>query len=296
MSIKLIAADKTDVGRQREQNEDAVYKRVESSGEGDCGLFIVADGMGGYQAGEVASRLAVERISKALALFFDPISDQPTIKLHLETEPAADTDATTQINTRPQADHAQKTSKLPEMASMPDDEHRIREAIRAANDDIIHYGEQHPSARGLGSTLTMALVLNDRAYVANIGDSRTYHLRQGKLEAVTKDHSLVAKLVETHQIAPDEIYSHPQRNVIYRSLGAGRKNVDPDIFQITLEPGDTLLLCCDGLWEMVRRPDLERELKAKSSPQSICDRLIELANANGGEDNISAIVVQASAH
>lgn len=296
MSIKLTAADKTDVGRQREQNEDAVYKRVESSGEGDYGLFIVADGMGGYQAGEVASRLAVERISKALALFFDPIADQPTIKLHLDAEPAADSDATIRINNRPPADHAQKTSKLPEMASLLSDEQRIRDAVQAANDDIIRYGEQHPSARGLGSTLTMALVLNNRAYVANIGDSRTYHLRHGKLEAITKDHSLVAKLVETKQIAPEEVYSHPQRNVIYRSLGAGRKKVEVDIFQITLEPDDALLLCCDGLWEMVRRPDLERELKAKQSPQSICDRLIDLANEHGGEDNISAIVVQASAH
>lgn len=296
MSIKLTAADKTDVGKQREQNEDAVYKRVESSNEGDYGLFIVADGMGGYQAGEVASRLAVERISKTLGLFFEPIADQPTLKLHLDTESPADPDTTIRINARHPADNAQKTIKLPEMASAQNDEQRIRDAIQAANDDIIRYGEQHPAARGLGSTLTMALVLNNRAYVANVGDSRTYRLQHGNLEPITKDHSLVAKLVETKQIEPEEVYSHPQRNVIYRSLGAGRKRVEVDIFHISLEPGDTLLLCCDGLWEMVRRPDLERELKTNNSPQSICDRLIELANANGGEDNISAIVVQASAH
>lgn len=296
MPIKLTAADKTDVGKQREQNEDSVYKRVESSNEGDYGLFIVADGMGGYQAGEVASRLAVERISKTLGLFFDPIADQPTVKLQLDAEPPADRDATIQINASRPVDNAQKTIKLPEMASAQIDEQRIRDAIQAANDDIIRYGEQHPSARGLGSTLTMALVLNNRAYIANIGDSRTYRLQHGKLEAVTKDHSLVAKLVETKQIEPEEVYSHPQRNVIYRSLGAGRKRVEVDIFHISLEPGDVLLLCCDGLWEMVRRPELEQALKTNNSPQSICDRLIELANANGGEDNISAIVVQASAH
>ena len=297
MSIKLTAADKTDVGKQREQNEDSVYKRVETSNEGDYGLFIVADGMGGYQAGEVASRLAVERISKTLGLFFDPIADQPTIKLQLEeAQPPTDPDATIQINSRRPVDNTQKTIKLPEMASAPSDEQRIRDAIQAANDDIIRYGEQHPAARGLGSTLTMALVLNNRAYIANVGDSRTYRLQHGKLEPITKDHSLVAKLVETKQIEPEEVYSHPQRNVIYRSLGAGRKRVEVDIFHISLEPGDTLLLCCDGLWEMVRRPVLERELNANTSPQSICDRLIELANANGGEDNISAIVVQASAH
>lgn len=294
MPIKLTAADKTDTGRQREQNEDAVYKRVESSDEGDCGLFIVADGMGGYQAGEVASRLAVKKISEILKHFFVPIEEQPTVKLQLE--PAADPDATLQLNTHRQPDHTQQTRKLPEMASMPSDEQRIRDAIQAANDEIIRYGEQHPSARGLGSTLTMALVLNDRAYIANIGDSRTYLMQHGKLERITRDHSLVEKLVETKQITPDEIYTHPQRNVIYRSLGAGRKKVEVDIFPITLEPGDTLLLCCDGLWEMVHNPDLERELKAKHGPQGICDRLIELANEHGGEDNISAIVVQASAH
>jgi PPM family protein phosphatase len=296
MPIKLTAADKTDRGRQREQNEDKVFKRVESSDEGDYGLFIVADGMGGYQAGEVASKLAVEKISKTLGIFFEPISEQPTVKLQLEPETPADPDATLRINTRRAVDHAQQTIKLPETASLLTDEQRIRDAIQSANDEIIHYGEQHPSARGLGSTLTMALVLNDRAYIANIGDSRTYLMHHGRLERITRDHSLVEKLVETKQIAPDEIYTHPQRNVIYRSLGAGRKKVEVDIFPITLEPGDTLLLCCDGLWEMVRKPELERELKAKHGPQGICDRLIELANENGGEDNISAIVVQASAH
>ncbi len=229
MHLKLTAADKTDVGKQREQNEDCAYKRIESLDEGDHGLFIVADGMGGYQAGEVASKLAVETISQAMDSFFKC------------------------------------------------------------------YGEQKTSARGLGCTVTAALIQNDHAYIANVGDSRTYLLRDGKLNPITRDHSLVARLVEAKQIEPDEIYSHPQRNLIYRSLGAGHKTVEVDIFNLTLRPGDTLLLCSDGLWEMVRSEDLLKELSEKSSLQTICNNLIDLANTNGGEDNITAVVVHFSA-
>src|SRR2546425_2181197 len=118
MHLKLTAADKTDVGKQREQNEDCAYKRIESSEEGDRGLFIVADGMGGYQAGEVASRLAVETISKAMDSFFKPLPDQPTIKLTLPEVPD-DPDATIKIPTPKEVQSAelpgsQKTVKLPE--------------------------------------------------------------------------------------------------------------------------------------------------------------------------------------
>ncbi len=98
--------------------------------------------------------------------------------------------------------------------------------------------------------------------------------------------------MEAKQIEPDEIYSHPQRNLIYRSLGAGHKSVDPDVFHISLRSGDSLLLCSDGLWEMVRNQDLRNVLKENTDAQKICDTLIDLANANGGEDNITAVLVQ----
>ncbi len=113
---------------------------------------------------------------------------------------------------------------------------------------------------------------------------------------MTRDHSLVARLVESNQISAEEIYTHPQRNLIYRSLGAGHKTVEVDIFHETLLPGDALLLCSDGLWEMVHDEDLLRLLREESSPQKICDQLIELANTNGGEDNITAVVVHINAH
>jgi len=140
--------------------------------------------------------------------------------------------------------------------------------------------------------VTTALVQDDQAFIANVGDSRTYLYRDGRLEPQTKDHSLVYRLVEAKQIDPDDIYSHPQRNLIYRSLGAGHKSVDPDVFHIPLRPGDSLLLCSDGLWEMVRDQDLLKVLKENTDAQKICDTLIDLANANGGEDNITAVLVQ----
>ena len=302
MPLKLTAADKTDVGKQREQNEDSVYKRIETSGEGDRGLFIVADGMGGYQAGEVASRLAVETISRVIddTHFFKPIQDQNTIKLTMPPAPPAsdDPDATMHrqpVSTEEQNAKLQQTVKLPETHIAKRIEEQFTHAIQDANAAIVKYGERKSSARGLGCTVTSVLIENDQAYIANVGDSRTYLLRAGKLKPLTKDHSLVARLVEANQIEPEDVYSHPQRNLIYRSLGAGHKSVEVDIFHQKLHPDDTLLLCSDGLWEMVRSEDLLKELSEKKSPQSICDALIDMANEHGGEDNITAIVIHVSA-
>ncbi len=297
MHFKLIAADKTDVGKQREQNEDSVYKRIESFDDGDRGLFIVADGMGGYQAGEVASKIAIETISKGLESFFKPveaIEDQPTIKLSPQMADASGATASSQNGDA--GTQAVKTRKLTETPIAKSVEEQFTHAIQQANKEIVRYGERQSGARGLGCTVTAALIQNDRAYIANVGDSRTYLLRDGNLKSLTKDHSLVARLVEEKQIDPEDIYSHPQRNLIYRSLGAGHKTIEVDIFHETLLPNDTLLLCSDGLWEMVHTKILLNELSAHTSPQEISNRLIQLANENGGEDNITAIVIHVTAH
>ncbi len=297
MSVQLTAAYKTDTGRQREQNEDNAYAFVTKDGQ--AGLFIVADGMGGYQAGEVASRIAVEKISDTLKQCFVPVYDQPTIRLPPISEQETikldrvvpdddDEDATILIDPAKR----RKTRKLPDAASTMKE--LLKDALRKANRAILAYGEEHSGARGLGCTVTMVLVRDGQAHIANIGDSRTYLLRNGELSPLTKDHSLVAKLVETNQISPDEAYTHPQRNLIYHSLGAGHKHVDPDVFHHTLQSGDQLLLCSDGLWEMVRGPLLLKTLSEAGTIDTTCDTLIKLANDNGGEDNISAVVVRVS--
>ena len=293
MRLKFTAATKTDVGKQREQNEDNPYQRVESLEDGDHGLFIVADGMGGYKAGEVASKIAVDTLSRSLDSFFKPLPEQTTIQLDIAD---VDPEATVKRPLTLSEKDTNQTHKFPETHDAPLRARQLTTAIEQANKAILQYGEKQTSARGLGCTITTALVENEQAYIANVGDSRTYLLRNNDLRAITHDHSLVARLVESKQISAEDVYTHPQRNLIYRSLGAGHKNVEVDIYYETLQPGDTLLLCSDGLWEMVHHPDLLKVVSEQRDPQAICDTLIDMANANGGEDNISAVVVQVSAY
>lgn len=146
----------------------------------------------------------------------------------------------------------------------------------------------------MGTTLTAALVVGYTSYIVNIGDSRTYIYRAGmqpRLKSITRDHSLVARLVEAGCIAPDDIYTHPERNKVYRCLGSEHE-VEVDWFIVELEPGDELLLCSDGLWEMVRDPEIERIFNYDIAPTSTCDMLVQAALRGGGRDNISVIVAK----
>lgn len=319
MALHLHAASKTDVGKQREQNEDACYAYVAELDQYSAGLFIVADGMGGYHAGEVAAKIAVDTISTTLQPLLGPTSNQPTVRLKRgrgRNKGSAQAEATVRddpAKTRPLAEEgvdgaadesleageategqrdSAVTQQLSESTVLEHYGDKLRGAVEESSEAIVKYGQQHSEARGLGSTLTAALIVGEQAYIANVGDSRTYLLRDGKLQRVTHDHSLVERLVEAGQIDADEVYDHPHRNLIYRSLGAGRAEVEVDLFTETLRSNDALLLCSDGLWEMVRDQQLESILTEVSDPVEACELLIERANENGGEDNITAVLVR----
>ena len=148
-------------------------------------------------------------------------------------------------------------------------------------------------ARGndMGTTITMALTAGDRAVIGNVGDSRTYYVRDGQLKRISKDHSLVMRLVDLGQITEDDIYTHPQRNAVLRSLG-DKPDVEIDTFTLRLKPGDALFLCCDGQWEMTRDPQMNEIIQKHDDPQAACDALIAAGNTNGGEDNITSVLVR----
>jgi len=274
--INLLAAALTNPGRHRELNEDRVWAEVYNPSEGDTvGLFIVCDGMGGHLGGEVASHWATETIKVELKDYFCPKDPRATVKL---SEEAIDVPATSEPITQ-----KSEITKI---------ENDINKAIQNANKVVYGYAVKKPQEAGdAGTTITLAFLQGNKAVIANVGDSRTYLIRDKQLKQLTNDHSLVASMVASGQLKPEEIYSHPQRNVIYRSLGQN-KQVQIDTFIVHLLPDDYLLLCSDGLWEMVRDNNQIVQLVTTSkNPADACEKLVGAANRGGGEDNIGVVVV-----
>ncbi|MBC7234925.1 MAG: protein phosphatase 2C domain-containing protein [Chloroflexi bacterium] len=255
--LRLVVGHATDAGRQHELNEDTVDTWLYTRSNGDVlGLFVVADGLGGQDSGEVASQMAVQTLWETLRkTVWEPF--------------------------------------LRGEAPEPDEtENQLLAAVRAANQAVYEARIERESS--MSTTMTVALVLGDRAHIANVGDSRTYVLGTEGLRRITHDHSLVQRLVDTNKIRPEEVYTHPQRNLIYQSVG-DRPDVQVDAFRHQLQPDERLVLCSDGLWETVRDEGIEEVLLAEQDPQRASEQLVHNANVAGGEDNISVIIVQALA-
>jgi PPM family protein phosphatase len=245
----------TDVGAVRSHNEDTVLV-ITAAHDGDdarpaFGLFILADGMGGHRAGEVASSLAA----------------------------------------RVAAHHVMRRSYLAAIISQERDANQpaltemLVDAVQAANSAV---ADQVP---GGGTTLTCALVLGLQIYIAHVGDSRAYLITTEGLKQVTHDHSLVDRLIETGQLTSDEATTHPHKNVLYRAVGQSNA-LEVDIHVRTIAYGDRLLLCSDGLWDMVSEAKMLDVVRNASSPQAACDDLIVAANQAGGRDNITALLFE----
>ncbi len=236
---------RTDTGLVRGHNEDFVYAwepKSQETAKANGWLYIVADGVGGADAGEVASQYASERMTTH----------------YLQSEE-------------------------------PEWRQRLYEAMQWANTDLRRMVAEREDNSRMATTMVTAVVHESQATIGNVGDSRAYHWRKGTLYQITKDQSLVAKLVEEGAITAEEAEIHPRRNVILYSLGSERKP-KIDLFDVDLETGDIIILCSDGLTRHVSDEEIN-DMIGKYPPNASADRLIRLANNRGGEDNISVILI-----
>lgn len=251
---KIRVKGATDVGRKRDTNQDSFLV------DEVLRLFVVADGMGGHAGGGTASRLAVETLQAQIQ------------KSHGE-HPDAYGPAT-----------SLEESKLPEV---------LRDAVEAACFNIFHEARDNPSLSGMGTTATVLMLHGPHAFVAHVGDSRLYLVRGGEIHQVSEDHSLVNEQIKAGVLTPEEARHSQFKNVITRSVGF-EEDVLVDLLGLALEPGDTFIICCDGLSNLVE----DREIAAMVRSEKIDDlplRLIALANDRGGDDNITVVAVQVEA-
>lgn len=244
----------SDVGQVRDHNEDAVlvkeYGQSTVKGKEFSGLYIVSDGMGGAEAGEIASALTIATIARCV----EKAWTEETVRDETAWEAC------------------------------------LREAVEAANAAIVAHARTHPEAAGLGATVVVALLQNQRVTLAWVGDSRAYVWERGQLQQLSRDHSLVARLVEIGQLSTTEARAHEHRNVLIRSLGS-KEQVVVDTLSRPLKRGARLLLCSDGLTSHVEDEGIADILSRHREPGEAAMELVVAANAGGGSDNISVVVV-----
>jgi protein phosphatase len=252
---QLIVGCAQSIGKQRDHNEDALFIFTANMTINDSyfpfGLYIVADGMGGHQYGEIASGLAIRTVSAQVI--------QKAFLPFLTPQPAPLSESVQEI---------------------------MRVSVQEAHQIIVK------DAPESGTTLTAVLILGDQITIAHVGDSRVYRIdSDGTAEVLTRDHSLVMRMMELGQLTAEEAAVHPQRNVLYRALGQGEPFL-PDIYTLPVPQQGFLLLCSDGLWGPVPQGEISSLVVSAPSPEVACQRLIEAANQAGGPDNITAILVR----
>jgi protein phosphatase len=242
----------TDVGRVRANNEDCF--RIVTA----LVLFVLSDGMGGEAHGEIASAMAVETVVEHCR--------------DIEANPAARVLGTVQ----------------PKWTARTK---RLSTAVHLANKNIFRSAEAHSEQHGMGATLTAAWIDGEKLSIAHVGDSRAYLLRGGSLLQLTRDHSLVAEQVRRGILTPAEAEESTMQSVLLRALGA-QADIEVDAEEHVLFPRDVLMLCSDGLTRMVAEPEIAGTLQAETDPSKAAEKLIELANDRGGEDNITVVVIR----
>lgn len=251
--MELKAYGLSHVGRQRQHNEDSYLV------EADARLFLVADGMGGHAAGEIASRIAVDSISEFI--------------LHTKEDEG----------TWPHAydEHYKRSTN------------RLMAAVRLANTRVLEAMRKDARLRGMGTTVVACFADDQTMSVAHVGDSRVYLIRDHQLTRVTNDHSWVFEQVQAGMLTESEAEKHPLRNVITRALG-GALQVNPDASEIELKHGDVFLLCSDGLTGMVPEEQILRVITShEENLEQACQELIDTANEHGGLDNVTAVLIRA---
>jgi protein phosphatase len=252
---KISVAARTDPGRARKNNEDAVAE------DRDLGLLVLADGMGGYNAGEVASGIAIKTVVDAVR------EEWPGLR-HGEIDE--------------QTGHSQEALLL-------------RRAIEKAHSTIHSVAQSQPQCAGMGTTIVACVLHDDRISIAYVGDSRLYRLRGEHLEQITRDHSLMEELIARGHYTREEASKLVRRNIVTRALGV-EAAVEVDLIEDPVQPGDIVLLCSDGLTDMIDDATIALTLKAfAANLQEAAEKLVETANEHGGKDNVSVVLARIDA-
>jgi PPM family protein phosphatase len=249
---KLAHVAVTDVGKVRDHNEDAIGSQPE------IGLWVLADGMGGYNAGEVASGIAVKTI----------------------------------VDLVTQACKHEKRGEIESGTGYMRQTIVLRDAIHRANKVINQTAQSQPQCEGMGTTLVASLFYNNRVSIAHVGDSRMYRLRGNRFEQITMDHSLLQELVDRGFYSQEEAQRSTNRNYVTRALGV-EANVEVEVQEVDVQKGDYFLMCSDGLPDMVEDEDIHLTISTFSNDvRTVGEQLIKLTNDNGGRDNVSVILVR----